>query len=196
MTRSISRREARVWVARATVARMPHGERANLLAEWWSLDCEDEGWDELPDDLKEELNSREEAPLVAGRRQRYEANGSIFVGGVDPVEEDGVEVDVERQGARKPLDDGDATGLSVRDVVTPLRPSTQIGKDGANEGPPCVAPHRRGRTLDTCRRRRRPDHGDTEHRTRRKPLAKIPQPRKSRSSFGLHGQVECASKPP
>lgn len=45
-----------------------------------------------------------------------------------------MEMDVERQRARKPLDDGDSTRLAVHDVVTPLRPSTQIGEDGANEG--------------------------------------------------------------
>ena len=65
MTRSISRQEARTWVARGMVARLPPDERASLLAEWWSLDSEDEGWDELPDDIKEEIGSREEAPLDA-----------------------------------------------------------------------------------------------------------------------------------
>ena len=63
--KSISRKEARERVAQAKVDLLNPEERAQTLDEWWPLDFEDEGWSELPDSLREELGTRDDAPSDA-----------------------------------------------------------------------------------------------------------------------------------
>lgn len=63
--RSVTRRDAKQWVAEVKIARLSPNERAQTLEAWWSLDSEDEEWFELPEALREELDARNEAPSDA-----------------------------------------------------------------------------------------------------------------------------------
>jgi|GEM_PF-5850048 len=119
---SIQRRESRIL----------HGERVRLGMEVIpELARALEGTPHAAADL---LGARDDF-LVGGWVHRREAYGAVLTDGVDAVEDDQVEVDVERQRARESLDHGAPTGPAVDDAVPSPRPPTQIGEDGASEGP-------------------------------------------------------------
>jgi len=65
----ISRHEARKKLADAMVTRIGLSKRAAILSEWWTLDCDDEEWSDLPAGLQRELEVVGEAPRDASPRK-------------------------------------------------------------------------------------------------------------------------------